>query len=542
MIILNFLKNQLPQHRTIYIIILFCSFFFINEFLYSEERVKNENVNTIKEKTKEDNNSTEKVGIVKIIKSNLSNEKPVKGNIVFFKITQNSIQFNALLDQSEIIITESLHSLGRFLPVEVNRKESAILKSFGKKLKNPYKKAAEILNVQVFIVLRAYKRGKYIFSEMDIFPLSKTIIKNHKKIIVKSRFLTNIPLKLSRELIHLHDKIKLSAKVIKRYKNNMAIINAGQWHGLKSGKHETINGEIIEVVKTGRYRSIIKLGKISPKDGNIILKIYPKTDNIKKKIEKRIDNNVIYKYGLKNTLLKGSNPEKKFVQATCIYNIGSNICVPAYGAFLTTGWLGFQSKSSSIPGMAASSTLIFLHLMMPEFLSGFKTNFLPFIKAKDKKYTREKQLEYFLWASLPVTFSVAFFDQLAYQMHKTEHVPPFYGHKDVTALALSALIPGGGLFYKGYRILGWAYYLSEMTLASYCIYSIEDNDNKWMYILSALGGLKLIELINAYFINPSYDFEKIEKERGTIRSYISISVRPQVDGLVSLGLSMNYKF
>ncbi len=90
------------------------------------------------------------------------------------------------------------------------------------------------------------------------------------------------------------------------------------------------------------------------------------------------------------------------------------------------------------------------HFLLPELLAGFKINFFPWKEDSDKT-EKMQNLQTFLWFSLPVTFSVAYMDQLAHQFAVTEHVPPFFNDRDNAAAIFSLFLPGGGLYYKGYR-------------------------------------------------------------------------------------------
>jgi hypothetical protein len=65
-------------------------------------------------------------------------------------------------------------------------------------------------------------------------------------------------------------------------------------------------------------------------------------------------------------------------------------------------------------------------------------------------------------------------------------------------------VPGGGMFYKGYRWTGWGIYLSEMTLIGCSVYT-EDKKNRNI-LLGSLAALKCIEIAAAYIITPAYPF------------------------------------
>ena len=51
-----------------------------------------------------------------------------------------------------------------------------------------------------------------------------------------------------------------------------------------------------------------------------------------------------------------------------------------------------------------------------------------------------------------------------------------------------------------------------MLIAGYGIYNLKNNE-KSQYAFSALGIVKIIDIVLAYFVGPSYDFYNLEKER-----------------------------
>jgi len=145
-----------------------------------------------------------------------------------------------------------------------------------------------------------------------------------------------------------------------------------------------------------------------------------------------------------------------------------------------------------------------------------------------------QDLQKFLWATLPVTFSVAYMDQLAYQFTSTEHLPPFFKDKDNMAAVFSLFIPGGGLFYKGHRLAGWSFYFSEMMTAAYAVYNNESKPGK--YALYVLGAIKLFDIIYAYFSTPSYSFFNLEKERMIEPAFLNMGFKtgPNNDRIYNL--------
>ena len=56
--------------------------------------------------------------------------------------------------------------------------------------------------------------------------------------------------------------------------------------------------------------------------------------------------------------------------------MGSNLCVPGYGAFLSTYYLGFKDISPDIAGIAVSTAALVIQIFMPLMMTGFKINIL----------------------------------------------------------------------------------------------------------------------------------------------------------------------
>jgi len=139
--------------------------------------------------------------------------------------------------------------------------------------------------------------------------------------------------------------------------------------------------------------------------------------------------------------------------------------------------------------------------MLVPALGNWDVNFFPWVNGN--KTNAQYRLGIYLWATLPVTYTVAFFNQLSYAYQKQKVLPPFFLHDDVTAFVASAIVPGGGLFYKGYRLWGHAYWLTECTLGGLLTYHWEDGGKRAVFA-GALIGIKLIELIHAVLASPAY--------------------------------------
>ena len=469
-----------------------------------------------------------------LVKNIHADEKPLKGNLAVFYIPQNGIQMNALAEKSTKMVLTVFEELGRFLPVERNRITWALKGiSIDNTLKT-YNELAKRLKVDVFAILAVYRKSQTFYAHLKIFSLSKEYNYLRRSIIVNSKIATNIPLKLGREIAYMHEKFPIKIKVTDQVKDNY-IINAGQWHGLTIGSYKTSAGNKINIIRTDRYYSLAKIKKSTAEIKKFEILTYPKIYKVIKQINDDIHFNTEHKYGLKNTLLKKRNVTKKYMQGVCVINPGANFCLPGYGSHLATRYLGFKKISPSIPGVVMTSTLSLVHMTLTPMMTGFN---------KGVKYDDHSKsiwdLQIFMWSTLPLVWTVGYLDQLAHQFRMTKHLPPFFYYRNVTAMIFSFFIPGGGLFYKGYRLAGWVYYLTEMSLLSYAVYSSQQKD-VLMYTLLAFSGVKLIELINAFFIKPAFDFYNFEKRRKIRKNSISFGIIPTPDGSI-FALNIVHRF
>lgn len=446
----------------------------------------------------------------------------VRGEIAIFVVPQGAVQLKALVGESEAAIAGVLNSLGRFLPVENNSLRQALPHKDDYSL-DEFHNVAEDLEVSLYIVLSIYHGGNEIVAEMKVVPLNPLYEGLRRNIVVKSRVLANIPLKLAREIALLHRNLPLHARIMGK-KGDSLVLAAGQWHGLTAGGYSTADGRAVTVKQAGRYISMAEAPGMDEKREYVTLVLYPRVDEVIQRLDERIEANTLYRYGLGNTLLKGSDPERRFIESICVINPGANVCVPGYGSFLATEYLGFKNAKPHLPGVVLSSALFLNHLLLTEYMTGFKSNFFPWKQDGDKSDSM-KSLHMFLWCSLPVTVTVSYFDQLAYQFSTTEHLPAFFQYPDETALAFSLLFPGGGLMYKGYRVMGWAYYAVEMPLAGFAAYNYRDG-KKLAIALSALGTVKILEMVHAWFTDPAYEFRRYELRGGTLLPVLSLNALP----------------
>lgn len=442
-----------------------------------------------------------------------------RGNIAIFTQSHNDIQLSAVVDDSLKRIISVLNDMGRFYPVDRKYSDSE-LKESDNSDKDPYRAAAERLGVEAYIIVDCFRRSDVVYTELTFTALSERYKSRSRKILVRSRIPVNLPVKAAIEVAKLHEKIPLYADIMFAG-SGIYLVKAGQWHGLKAGKYRIDENEEMELVQPGRFFSYARITSRFIGRKSITIYKYPDVKSAIEKLEKISEENTIYRYGIGSTLIKGSDPEKRFVESTCIINPGANICLPGYGAFLATGYMGFQRENPSMIGVSVSALLLITHFTLTEFLTDFNTAFFPWDKDPSRS-SGMTRLQYFLWMTVPLTMTAAYFDQLAWQYSRSGNLPPFFNTRNEAAAAFSLLFPGCGLFYKGYRATGWFFYFAEMSLAGYASYHYSD-PGKFKYSMYGFALVKAVDIIAAYFIQPSFETYNFEKEGDVIRILPKIS-------------------
>ena len=459
--------------------------------------------------------------------------EPVYGNFVIFTQQQNSVQLEAVAMETGRIAQETCNELGRLLHVETNRLSFVAESVLERTGSLDYLQIAQSLKVSVYMVVSIYNNGRETVAELRCTALDAAYKSMERNITVRSMLPTNIPVKIAREITLLHRNFPLKARA--RQNGSEYLLDAGQWHGLSESKYSANTGKL-EVLATGRYRSTVSLGTNVTDNEMLIIDVYPDVDKVLKNLDARIEKNTLYRYGIGGNVLKGDDPEARFVLGACVINPGANACLPGYGAFLATEYLGFTKAELHVPGFVASLVAITGQLTLTEFMTGFDTNFFPWIQDADKSNATYR-LQKFLWIGLPFTFTAAYFDQLAWQMMKSQNLPPFFRYKNHMAAALSLVLPGGGLMYKGRLLAGWTYYYTEMALLGYGIYNLHDKSGK--YAFAAFGLLKTIELVHAFIASPNYSFYQFEKQSGSVSVGINTEVIEK-ESILKFGLTAYY--
>jgi len=438
----------------------------------------------------------------------------VSSDVAIFSIAGTSPQLNAAMLETEKRLYSTFASLGRFIPIEDSTLRRAITQPVTDT--ESAKAFANRHDLKACVIINIYSWGPtMIVGEMKFIPATSEYNFLAKTVTVRSRILGNIPLKLAKELALMHENLPVIAEITGENAGNL-IVKAGQWHGIKEGKYKSGKNKIT-VLSTSRYESAIKT--TMQLDTNVVFNVYPNITKHINYLDERIEQNIINQFGASATVMKGVNPEKRFIEGLCVINPGANICLPGFGAYLATGYQGFTNISPDLASVALSTSIIFTQFTLTEFMSGFNTNFFPWIQDKDKS-SKLQNLQIFMWSTIPLTVTAAYFDQLAKIYLTHDVLPPFYTYRDETAFALSLLFPGTGLMYKGHRIYGWLYFLTEMSLASHAIYTWGEGNN-YKYSVIALGAVKLLELSHAYLAQPNYRVSNFENEQTIILPEIS---------------------
>ncbi len=435
------------------------------------------------------------------------------GRVVVFTVPPRSTALEAVAGESVLSINSVFERLGRFRPVEYNRLLAAVEKAdkMGISDEKYYETVASLLKADLYVLVTLSQVSNRTIADLRVRALNPACSPLRRNTRLVSRIMKNVSLKLGREIAHLHRGLPLKAPVLKRVQGDVWIIGAGQWSGLEKGFYGTKEAGRIEILETGRFQSVARIPGASLRRGEAItFALYPREEALIAEQERQISRNAEFAYGVGPTLLRGGDAEKQFVSSICIINMGGNVCLPGYGAFLSTSYMGFENPSPDVPGIVFSASVVGMQLGLPSVMNRFKINPLPWVRDNDKS-ARTQDLQIFLWSTLPVTFTAAYLDQLAHQFHKTEHLPPFFDDRDNMAGVLSLFIPGGGLFYKGRRLAGWGYFVSEMSLAGYGVYNRDETRGK--YAFAALGVIKVIDILNAYWVGPAYSFYNLEMER-----------------------------
>ncbi len=422
-----------------------------------------------------------------------------QGSIAVFPRFTGNYVIDDILKNSELRILDVLNSTGRFIPVEYNRKIEYMKRTEGKDAFDLFNQASARMNLKIYIVLEASGRPGNFTLSMSVYPVNDQFKKFKKRIILHSGIPVNLPLKAARETALMLSSMRLRATVKSVDSRRRAIIDAGQWHGLHDGIFSTASGNVT-VLETGRYVSVAAAQGMKTGDV-VVFDLFPRSALLVDDLEREMVENAVKKYGPDRELDKRNGAAKESALATCIINPGASILLPGYGSHLSMEYLGLKNSKIDGTGVLLGFSLVGLHFLLPSMMNDYDVNFFPWIQDGDKS-DRTQRLQIFLWASLPLTYTATFYDQLSSQYSRRGLLPPLFEDRDSVSALVSLFVPGGGMFYKGWRKTGWAFYFSEMGLAGYGIYHADQIEGK--YALGAFAGVKVIDLLFSYFAEPSY--------------------------------------
>jgi hypothetical protein len=430
-----------------------------------------------------------------------------------------------ILGRTEYEINELFSISGLYYPADYHRKKISLEKAPGRGSENFYSNAARIINADIAVFCG-------LTSERGIFRLSlKAVLftREGEKLLldttVRSSIPENIPLKAALKCAEFLKEMKLESEVTGLNEDGRAVIDAGQWNGLEKGKYKTGSGDIY-VEPFGRYVSYVTGEELSPGD-IIIFDIYPHLTDYIKEREKAVIRNIVKKHGTDDKLNKRDGSSKELVYGTCIINPGASILLPGYGSFLSLEYMGIDNGEPDWTGITASAALVAAHLTLPGIMTDFDVNFFPWVKDSDK--TDEMQrFQIFLWASIPLTYTMSFYNQMAYQYHRKNILPPMLNEIDNTSTVISLFVPGGGLFYKGYRGAGYGFYAAEMSLFGYGIYTGKSSRRKAAF--AGFAAVKAADIALAWFLEPAYSVYRNEMSSIESGPRFSLGIVPGAEG------------
>ncbi|HEY1407219.1 MAG TPA: hypothetical protein VF857_11465 [Spirochaetota bacterium] len=463
----------------------------------------------------------------------------VAQSVAVIPVHAGNDSLDAIADESASHAEKCFEHLGRFTPLS----DQQILK-FRKTIET---KSETDLTAQKISEITGTDRTFLIvvFTEGSKTSLTIHMIKKgeelSQKITLRTKIPSLIPLLVVREIIAMHEKIPLEVTVRKIYENGNMLIDAGDFNLLQQNASYPINGGgLLRIVTSGRFESIATSDRKFNNGQKIELTVFPEISSEKEQNEKAIHHEIVKQYGAEFTIQKGiPDPEKRFVEGVLVVSMGGSLILPAYGSFLSTYYMGFNNPEPAYSGLILSASLEAGSLFSIP-LKTDKSNWRSYLPIKnDSKSEKELRLQQYLWWTIPVTFAVTYCDQLSYQYDFRRVLPPLFDNPDRTAAILSVAIPGGGLFYKGYREIGWGYYLTEFALGGYAAFNKGKRTSHRALI--ALGGIKCIEVMSAAILSPSYRFYRDEYDRPYVPK-LSLAIIPDDTKKASITAGVTFSF
>lgn len=466
---------------------------------------------------------------------------PPSGGVAIFVLPVADPALGALAAETAAVLRDAFERCGRLVPVEEHRLRWAFGGARGGLGVDVYEDAARRLDVDLYMVVELRRLGESYRATLRSVPRREELAAMERTAGFESRIMTNIPQKLAAAAVILHRGVPVSAFVLDRLDDGSFILGAGQWHGIGRGTWPSSGYGTIEVLAGGRFESVARIAGGRPEVGSkIIIPVYPDVRALSRRYETRISENTIARYRAGATLLKGTDARKRYIEGACVVNPGGNACLPVYGAFLATGYLGFKDHRPDVSGLSVSGSLLALQFSLVPLGTGFSARFFPWERDGDK--SREMQrMQYFLWAASPLTVSAAYLDQLAVQFSRSGTLPPFFEDRNAFAALCSAVVPGGGQFYKARRRAGWGFFVSEISLGAATAYYFGKKTTGGA-LLGVLGAVKLADIAAAFFMRTGYDTYNRETGADDVAPVPFLGVRQSPDGgrIVMLGVSQRH--
>lgn len=422
------------------------------------------------------------------------------GDIVIFPAYTGSSVADVILKTTADRLMDACAASGRLVPVEDNAVQFVFRSADGKDRYDLYRNTAAALGAEAYAVITLYGEGRAFRAVVEFFPVAEEYRDRGFKFSVYAAVAENIPVKAAREFALRLQGFPLVARVLGKSGGEGMLISAGQWHGLAEGTYSSSCGDI-KIHHVTRYTSVAECKGIG-EGSRLTINSYPDNDLFIRMMDSQILENTIRRYGTDEVLQGRKGSGQELILATCLVNQGASFCLPGYGSYLAVEYLGIENGVVDSTAVGLTGFLTLTHFLLPSVLTEFEINFFPWIKDSAKTGDMQR-LQYFLWATLPVTFSVSYYSQLAYQYREKNLLPPLFAEHDTTAALLSVFIPGGGLFYKGYRAAGWGFYAGEMSLAGCAVYMWGSRSG---YIsLAAFAAIKAADILAAWLLDPAYE-------------------------------------
>jgi len=464
-------------------------------------------------------------------------ESSSHGEIVIFPVYTGNSVADVILKTTEQRLKDACAASGRFIPVDDNSVQFMFRSADGKDRYDLYRNTAVSLGADCYAVVTLYGEGAGFRAVVEFFTAAAEFKDKDFKFSLAANVAENIPLKTAREFASRLKSFPLTVKILGKKGESGYIVSAGQWHGLEEGSYSSSSGDI-KIHHITRYTSVVECSGLQ-EGARLTINVYPDNGTFISMLDRQILENTVRRYGTDEILQGRSGSGQELIIATCLVNQGASFCLPGYGSFMAVEYLGIENGVVDRTAVGFTVVLTAAHLLLPSALTEFEIDFFPW--DRDSHKTREMQrFQYFLWATLPVTFSVSYYSQLAYQYREKNLLPPLFGEHDTTAALLSTFIPGGGLFYKGYRGAGWALYAGEMSLAGCAVYMYGSRNG--YAAIAAFAALKAADILAAWMLDPSYEAYRREVA-GTDRDLdFGAAFVPDADGKGEFLVSVTKRF